>query len=139
VIILDTNVISAAMQREPTVEVVAWLDQQAVSSVWTTAVTVFEIEFGLRRLPEGKRRAALEEAFRALLTEELGNRILPFDAQAAIAGGTIAAELEGSGNHVEIRDLQIASIASVRNATVATRNVRHFERACSVVNPWEHG
>ncbi|MHC4952356.1 MAG: PIN domain-containing protein [Planctomycetota bacterium] len=138
-IILDTNVISAAMQREPTVEVVAWLDQQAVSSVWTTAVTVFEIEFGLRRLPEGKRRAALEEAFRALLTEELGNRILPFDAQAAIAGGTIAAELEGSGNHVEIRDLQIASIASVRNATVATRNVRHFERACSVVNPWEHG
>ena len=136
-IVLDTNVISAVMQREPAAVVVAWLDRQAASSIWTTAVTVFEIEYGLRRLPEGKRRSALELAFGALLAQDLENRILPFDAQAAIAAGSVAAAMDASGRTVEIRDVQIASIASVRNATVATRNVRHFDGACAVVNPWD--
>ena len=55
-ILLDTNVLSAVMQRDPPEAVVAWLDDQPASSIWTTAVTVFEIEYGLRRLPEGRRR-----------------------------------------------------------------------------------
>mgnify|MGYP001813372720 CR=1 FL=1 len=136
-IVLDTNVLSAVMQREPPSEVVAWLDRQPANSIWTSAVTVFEVEYGLRRLPEGKRRHRLQEAFRAVLAEELGGRILPFDAQAALAAGSISAKLEASGQTVEIRDVQIAGIAKARQATVATRNVKHFEHSCPVVNPWE--
>lgn len=135
-IILDTNVLSAVMQREPSAQVVAWLNRQPTRSVWTTAVTVFEVEYGLQRLPNGKRRKAIGVAFRALITEDLGGRVLAFDSSAAIAAGTISAALEVEGKKVEIRDVQIAGIARARQATVATRNVKHFERACTVINPW---
>ena len=136
-IILDTNVLSAVMQSEPPEAVVAWLDRQPANSVWTSAITIFEIEYGLQRLPKGKRRAGLDEAFRALMTEELGGRILSFDAEAAFAAGSISAALEAEGKLVDVRDVQIAGIARARRAVVATRNVKHFEQACAIVNPWQ--
>lgn len=38
---------------------------------------------------------------------------------------------------VEIRDVQIAGIAAARKASIATRNVRHFQGlGLSVVDPW---
>ena len=136
-IILDTNVLSAVMQKTPPEAVIAWLNRQPASSIWTSAVTVFEIEFGLHRLPAGKRRSGLEEAFRAVMTEDLGGRILAFDAKAALAAGAISALLEAEGRAVEVRDVQIAGIARARDAVVATRNAKHFERMCTITNPWE--
>lgn len=136
-IVLDTNVLSAVMQNDPPQAVVSWLDRQPASSVWTTAITVFEIEFGLQRLPQGKRRVALEEAFRAVMAEDLGGRILTFDAEAAFAAGAISAALQAVGNTVEFRDVLIAGTVRTRQAVLATRNVKHFARSCDVVNPWE--
>jgi predicted nucleic acid-binding protein len=38
---------------------------------------------------------------------------------------------------VEIRDVQIAGIATVRKAVLATRNIRHFEDlGINLVDPW---
>jgi len=135
-ILLDTNVLSAVMRRDPPEVVVAWLDRQPARSIWTTAVTVFEIEYGLQRLPDGKRRRDLEKAFRAVIAEDLEGRVLPFDSQAAFTAGALAAEREAAGERPEVRDLQIAAIARARNATIATRNVKHFAGVCPVINPW---
>ncbi len=125
------------MRQNPEEAVIAWLDSQPEGSIWTTSITVFEIEYGLHRLAKGRHRNRLEEAFQGLLSEELEDRILPFDTTAAINAGALSAALEAKGKPLEIRDLQIASIARVRNAPVATRNVRHFVDACEVCNPWE--
>ena len=38
--ILDTNVLSALMQATPDKQVVAWLDKQPRTSIWTTSVTI---------------------------------------------------------------------------------------------------
>lgn len=138
-IILDTNVLSAVMQRDPPEQVIAWLDSRPSDSLWTTAITVFEIEFGLRRLPEGKKRNQLEKAFLAVLSEDLNGRVLHFDVPAALDAGALSAELEAAGQHVDVRDVQIAGIARARQASVATRNVKHFEHACDFVNPWDEG
>jgi toxin FitB len=135
-ILLDTNVLSAMMRRDPPASVIGWLDRQAASSIWTTAITVFEIEYGLRRLPAEKRRTRLEDAFRCALLEDFGGRIVSFDTEAARAAGAISAELEAAGRPVEIRDVQVAGIARARNAVVATRNTQHFEFANRTVDPW---
>ena len=135
-IILDTNVVSAIMLREPPAAVLAWLDQQPSSSLWTTSITVYEIEYGLRRLAPGRRRNALQAAFQGLLAEDFGGRILAFDAEAAFAAGQISAAAETTGRPIEVRDVQIAGIARVRRAVVCTRNTGHFEATCQVVNPW---
>lgn len=136
-ILLDTNVISALMRRDPDPMVVAWLDLLPPESVWTTSITVFEVRLGLELLAEGKRRRILEEAFARALEEDFENRVLPFDQTAAQAAGRLAAEHRRAGRTVEIRDVQIAGIAAARKATLATRNLRHFEGlGLALVNPW---
>jgi toxin FitB len=137
VILLDTNVVSALMARRPEQAVVEWLDAQPSESVWTTAITVFEVQTGLELLEPGRRRRQLEDAFVELLGHDLGGRVQSFDERAALAAGGIAASRRRSGRNLEIRDLQIAGIATVRRATLATRNVRDFdELGIPVVDPW---
>ncbi len=136
-ILLDTNVVSALMRRDPEPAVVAWLDEQPAESIWTTSITVFEVQTGLELLEPGRRRQQLEDAFAQLLADELQGRVQSFDQPAAIAAGRIAAERQRAGRTLEIRDVQIAGITAVRKATLATRNTRHFEDlGIDLVNPW---
>jgi predicted nucleic acid-binding protein len=139
VIVLDTNVLSALMQREADPAVVAWLDLQPSESVWTTAVTVFEIRFGLELLAPGRRKRQLEDAFSRALDEDFQGRILAFDAEAAEEAARRAAERRAIGKPLDFRDIEIAGIVSARRATLATRNVRHFlDLGVELVDPWAH-
>jgi toxin FitB len=136
-ILLDTNVLSALMRQKPDGEVIQWLDRQPRSSVWTTAITVFEIHFGLQVMVTGKRRSVLMAAFERLLTELIQQRVAPFDGAAAHQAAEIMAARQKKGRSGELRDTMIAGIALASHATLATRNVKHFEDiSSSVVNPW---
>ena len=136
-IILDTNVLSAVMSAMPDPKVVAWLDRQPAESIWITTITVFEARLGLALLPTSKRRRALELSFALLLHDDLENRVLDFDSEAAVAAAMLAAKRQKAGRPVDVRDTEIAGIAIARRATLATRNVRHFEDIdIPVVNPW---
>jgi predicted nucleic acid-binding protein len=135
VIILDTNVISALMARDPTVT--RWLDTQPSASVWTTSVTVYETLFGIEILATGRRRKDLEAAFERLITDILVDRVVPFDRAAAQASSVVAAKQRAAGRPMEIRDVQIAGITKTCNATLATRNTRHFEGIdLTIIDPW---
>ncbi len=136
-IILDTNVLSVLMSATPDPRVVAWLDRQPSESVWITSITVFEARFGLALLPASKRRRAIELSFALLLHDDLENRVLDFDSDAAVAAAGVAVIRQKAGRTVDIRDTEIAGIAIARRATLATRNVRHFaDLKIPVVNPW---
>jgi predicted nucleic acid-binding protein len=97
VIVLDTNVVSALMRREPDPVVVTWLDSLPPESIWTTSITVFEVRLGLEILEAGRRCRQLEEAFAKALEEDLESRTLPFDQAAAQVAGRIAAERRRTG------------------------------------------
>lgn len=136
-IILDTNVLSAMVQPRPNELVVAWLDKQARSSMWITSVTIFEIQFGLQILPLGKKRSLLISAFESVLNDDIGGRVAPFDTTAAGHSAELMASRHKKGRPVEFRDTMIAGIALAHHATLATRNVSHFEDlSVPVVNPW---
>jgi predicted nucleic acid-binding protein len=140
VIVLDTNILSALMQTKPDEQIVSWLDEQPAESVWTTSITVLEIRFGLELLAPGRRRRILEKAFAKALAEDLEDRILSFDAEAARESATRAAERRRAGKSVDVRDIEIAGIVASRRGTLATRNVRHFDGLnIEVVNPWVPG
>src|SRR5476649_2831349 len=125
------------MQKVPEPTVVAWLDQQPAESVWITSITLFEARLGLALLPSGRRRTALETAFARLLKEDLENRVLDFDSAAATEAASLASIRQKDGRPVDMRDTQIAGIALARRATLATRNVRHFQDLkVPVVDPW---
>ena len=136
-IILDTNVLSALMRRMPDKDVIAWLDEQPRSSIWTTSVTILEVRFGLQTMPAGKRRAALMGAFETVLADMIGQRIAPFDTAAAQHAGDLMAVRYKQGRPRELRDTMIAGIVLACHATLATRNTSHFEDlSVPVVNPW---
>jgi hypothetical protein len=137
VILLDTNVLSALMLRRPDRAVVEWLDAQPAESIWTTSITVFEIQTGLELLPGGGRREQLERAFQELLSDELDGRVQSFDRPAALASGTIAAVRQRAGLSMEVRDAEIAGIAVARRAVLATRSIRHFsDLGVELLDPW---
>ena len=125
------------MLREPDLAVVEWLDAQPAESIWTSAVTVFEIRTGLELLRPGRRRAQLERAFDQLPSVELDGRVQSFDRAAALAAGEIAAKRQRECLTMEVRDVEIAGIAVARRAALATRNARHFsELGVDLVDPW---
>jgi len=137
-IILDTNVLSALMQRRPDTTVIDWLDKQPAEAIWISSITLFESRYGLNLLAEGDRRSVLIARFDEILQTDLANRILVFDVRAATIAAELAAVRKTLGRPIDMRDTFIAGIAMAHGATLATRNTRHFEDLPSpVVNPWE--
>ena len=136
-IVLDTNVLSALMQQQPDAQVVAWLDDQKAESIWISSITLFEARYGLALLASGQRKSLLQERFDQLVQDDLENRVLLFDADAATQAAQLGAERKARGRPVDMRDTFIAGIALAKRATLATRNTRHFEDlTVRVVNPW---
>lgn len=136
-IVLDTHVLSALMQQQPDAQVVAWLDKQPAESIWISSITLFEARYGLALLAAGQRKSLLQERFDQLLQDDLQNRVLLFDANAATQAAQVAAERKTRGRPLDMRDTFIAGIALARRATLATRNTRHFDDlSVPVVNPW---
>ena len=137
---LDTNVLSALIPEEPDSSVVAWLNGTDDAEIWITAVTVFEIQLGLSLMHPGRRRRFLEAAFDGVLNDDFRGRILPFDEASALEAGVLSARRRKQGFTDDLRDIQIAGIARVHGAIVATRNVRHFvDLGPVLINPWSTG
>jgi len=137
-ILLDTNVLSELMRAKPAPEVVAWIDAQPTSQLYISAITVAEILYGIARMADGKRKQSLLALATLMFDEDFAGRILSFDADAAIHYAGLAAESEAKGTVVDMADCQIAAIAVLHDAQVATRNVRHFDYlGVAIVNPWQ--
>ena len=136
-IILDTNVLSELLRPEPARQVEHWLAGQDGARVYFTTVGEAELWHRVTILPAGKRRKALTSAIEGLLEEDFCDRILPFDRPAARAFANIAAERRSAGRPISQFDCQIAAIALVHEATVATRNTSDYE-GCGIrlINPW---
>ncbi|PAU53193.1 VapC toxin family PIN domain ribonuclease [Pseudomonas sp. PIC25] len=136
-ILLDTNVLSELMRAKPETRVLAWVDAQPVSELSISSITVAEILYGIARLPDGKRKHTLFEMASDMFDQDFSDRILPFDADAAVLYAEIAADAEARGRKVDMADVQIAAIARLHDATIATRNIRHFEAlGVILVDPW---
>jgi len=135
-IIVDTNVLSALMRQTPDINVVAWLDKQPRTSIWTTSVTILEVRFGLQIMADGKKRSLLVEEFESLLTK-IEHRVVAFDTAAAQHAGDLMAFRRKKGRPVELRTTMIAGMALAHHATLATGNTAHFaDLSVPVINPW---
>jgi predicted nucleic acid-binding protein len=137
-ILLDTNVLAALMRAPADPAVIAWLDRQPPTAIWITSITGYEVEFGLALLSPGRRRSALEAAYREILETDLQGRVAPLDQAAATQAAQLAAARQRAGRPVDIRDTQIAGIALSRRAALATRNTAHFhDLTTPVIDQWK--
>ena len=86
------------------------------------AVVLYELEVGVARLENPKRR---REALNLLARTV---RVLAFDEAAARAAAAIRTELERKGHGIGPMDTLIAGTALANSATLVTHNTREFAR-----------
>jgi predicted nucleic acid-binding protein len=138
VILLDTNVVSELMKPEPAEAVLGWLNGQPSERLYLSAVTIGEIAYGLRILPDGKRRSGLRERFERFVALAFDQRVLSFDESAGRIYGELMGDRRELGLPMSVPDGQIAAIARRDHLAIATRNVFDFEHCgIDVINPFD--
>jgi len=136
-VVLDTNVLSELLRPTPNTQVTQWIEKQPRSQLFTTAVTKAEILYGVNLLPKGQRHQTLMQAALAIFDEDLAERVLAFDSDAADLYAEIGARRKTAGRPISQFDAMIAAVARFHGAVLATRNVHDFDDCgVDVVNPW---
>ena len=137
-ILLDTNVLSELVRREPDEAVVGWLDSLDSANVATTAITAAEMLYGVARLPQGQRKQQLSQAINDLIEEDFAGRVESFDATAAAHYAVLVSDCATLGRPISVADAQIAAIAHKLSATLATRNIDRFkDTGVDLIDPWQ--
>lgn len=136
-IVLDTNVLSELMRPVPSATVVQWIEKQSRLELFTTTITEAEIFYGIELLAPGKRRDKLLLAAEAMFARDLDGRILSFDSLSARNFAPIAARRRIAGKPMSHADAQIAAIAKMHGAAIATHNTSDFDNCgVRIIDPW---
>ena len=138
--LIDTNVVSETLKPRPAAAVVEWMGGQSVSDLFLSSVTLGELMRGARRLRDEVRGKRIERWVRRDLASQFRDRVLPFDAEAAVLWGEIMGDGDRSGKVKEMADAQIAAIARRHGLTLVTRNVDDFAgMSVAMLDPWRSG
>ena len=132
--LVDANVLSEPTRPDPHPAVVAWLRRHERTIV-VDPVILGEIRYGILLLPQGRRRAGLEQWFDEGVRKL---QCLPWEAETGLRWAELLARLRASGRAMPVKDSLIAATALANRLTVVTRNVTDFEKAgCPVHDPFE--
>ena len=118
----DTDVVAAAILREPPLPLVRRLARTPADEQCTTTVTVAEIAYAAARSGDSQAIPRLRELLATAST------VLSFDADAAEVYGPLRAHLEGIGVRLDEPSLRIASIALAHDLTLVTASARLYDR-----------
>lgn len=120
--LLDTDILSEVIKgKNPTVAARAAGYIATHERLTTSAISVAEIVYGLRRVGREDRLRHFEHA--ATLSE-----VLPFDDASARLAGRINGDLVRKGRVIGMPDVMIAAIALRAGIPVVTGNQVHFEQ-----------
>jgi len=135
--LLDTNVISELVARQPDPAVLAWIEALDQTVVYLSVITIGEIHRGIERLPESAKRDRLRTWLTNDLLVRFGDRIAPIDVGVMMAWGSMVARLIGEGRPLSAMDSLIAAQAIHHGYSLVTRNESDFSHTgVTVMNPW---
>ncbi|MFZ9314877.1 MAG: type II toxin-antitoxin system VapC family toxin [Burkholderiaceae bacterium] len=135
--LLDTCVLSEVIKSVPNPHVLIWFQARKPTEICISAMTWGELQRGVNRLAESKRKLELTAWLQAL---EVGleDRVLAFDHTASKFWAQITVTAEAQGRPMAAFDSIIAAIALAHRCILVTRNVRDFFGArIDILNPWD--
>jgi predicted nucleic acid-binding protein len=138
--LLDTNVVSEWVRPRPDRNVISWLADADEDRVFISVISFAEIRRGVEMLPAGRRRERLATWLAEELPARFEDRILDIDPQVAETWGVVMARGQKIGLTLGSMDAFLAATAEAHGLTLATRNVKDFERlGVSLLDPWQPG
>ncbi len=135
--LLDTNVISELIARQPNPKVLAWLDALEPEAVYLSVITIGEIRKGIEKLQPSKRKEAIKAWLETDLLLRFQGQIVEITVETMLVWGELVARLERQGQPMGAIDSLLAASALQGAFLLATRNGADFEHTgVTVVNPW---
>jgi len=121
--LLDTNILSELVKKQPNHNLLQHLQSYPSQSLFTSCICVMELRFG----------SALRENFESFwlnIEKEIISRVnvMPLGPEEALIAGDILADLQKKGQSIGIEDVLIASTALSHKFIVVTANIRHFSK-----------
>jgi len=132
--LLDTNIVSETVRRNPNKAVIAWLDHLPGEALYLSVLTLGEIRRGIEALADRKRREKLRLWLEHELPAWFEGRVLPIDLAVADRWGRLLAEV---GRPVPTTDSLLAATALHHELRLVTRNAGDFDYpGLQVINPF---
>jgi tRNA(fMet)-specific endonuclease VapC len=117
--LLDTNIISEPLRPEPDSKILEGLRRHQ-ERLFTASVVWHGLLFGCHRLPDSRRRTAIEEYLHTVVARSM--EILPYDQRAARWHASERARLAVAGRTPPFADGQIAAVARTNDLVLVTLN-----------------
>lgn len=128
---------SELVKATPNGNVINWINNTPDERLFLSVITIGEIQKGLTKLPDSKKKYRLTNWLNTLL-ENYEARIYPVDLAVAESWGTIQGKAENNGTPVASVDSLIAAVAQTHNLIIVTRNEKDFAATnVTIVNPWK--
>lgn len=132
--LVDANVLSEPTKPEANRKVIDWLSANERNLV-VDAIILGELSIGILALPRGRKRRQLEQWFEALVQTI---DCLPWDAAISRRWAKLVVDVKQRGETMPLLDGMIAATALQHDLTIATRNVRDFQKAgLRSLNPFD--
>ena len=131
--LVDANVLSEPTKPVPNNKVIDWLTANEGNLV-VDSIIMGELCVGILALPRGRKRTKLEHWF-----DDVVQTIdcLPWDATISRRWAKLVVELKQKGDKLPLLDSMIAATALQHDLSVATRNMRDFNKTgVQVLNPF---
>lgn len=136
--LLDTNVISELVTRQPNPRVIAWIDALDPQEFYLSVITIGELAKGIEKLPASTRKDTLLDWLDSDLLLRFSGRILSVDTATMRTWAMLTAQLERVGRPLPVIDSIIAALALQHRFILATRNSADFQdTGVDLVNPWQ--
>ena len=133
-VLLDTNVVSEVAKPAPDRNVISFLADRI--DLWLSVIVIYELDYGVRLMPAGRRRDARRVNLMAL-TARFHRRVLPIGQEEAGHAARHAGRARRVGRPVHLGDALIAGTATANDLVLATRNVDDFAPFdIELLNPW---
>jgi tRNA(fMet)-specific endonuclease VapC len=136
--LLDTNVISELISKQPNKKVVEWLDHLDPNTIYLSVITIGEIRKGIEKLPPSKRRDGVKGWLEEDLLLRFQGRILEITTGVMLIWGELTGRLENEGRRITAIDSLLAATALHGNYRLVTRNEHDFQHTgVTIINPWK--